>query len=87
MIQLRREPTRCDPSAYSRWHLYQLCWDGVLPAEVLDTKERGRLVSDLWGHGWTDAEIAAHTLMTTYTTARIRAQLGLAVRTNEKEIA
>jgi hypothetical protein len=32
----------------------------------------------LWKRGWTDAEIASHTLMSTYTTARIRSRLRLA---------
>lgn len=56
------------------------CWEGRLPAEVLTTADRERLVADLWELGWTDAEIAAHTLMTTYTTARIRQRLELPPR-------
>ncbi|MFD2421629.1 hypothetical protein [Amycolatopsis pigmentata] len=67
--------------------LYNACWRGELPAEALDTNTREHLVYDLWLHGWTDTEIAAHTSMTTYTAARIRARLGLAPHHARKEAA
>lgn len=50
---------------------------GELPAEALPTGERERLVGELHALGWSDDEIADHTRQTTYTTARIRARLGL----------
>jgi hypothetical protein len=49
-----------------------------VPAEVLPTRDREDLVWHLHERGWTDDEIAEHTFMTLYTTARIRARLGLA---------
>lgn len=57
--------------------LYRACVAGTVPAEALPTRLRERLVDELVRHGWTDIEIAAHTRMTTYTTARIRDALGL----------
>jgi hypothetical protein len=39
--------------------------------------ERERLVETLWERAWSDVEIASHTFMTTYTTARIRERLKL----------
>lgn len=57
------------------------CWRGDEPAEALAPVDPGaveHLVYDLWVQGWTDVEIATHTRMTSYTTARIRARLGLA---------
>ncbi len=60
------------------------CWRGDLPAEVLETGDRETLVHDLWSAGWTDVEIAIHTRMTTYTTGRIRARLGLAAHPSTK---
>lgn len=53
---------------------------GLEPAETLTTRERERLVGDLHALGWTDVEIAEHTRMTTYTTARIRARVARAHR-------
>lgn len=50
---------------------------GRLPAEALPTQLRWQLVIDLHSLRWTDVEIAEHTRMTTYTTARIRDSLGL----------
>lgn len=57
--------------------LYKLARLGVEPAEALPTFDRRRLVTELHRLGWTDVAIAAHTRMTTYTTARIRDALGL----------
>lgn len=67
-----------DSSAVSKAWLRQACLRGHMPAEVLTTRDREHLVHTLWKRGWTDAEIASHTLMTTYTTARIRSRLQLA---------
>ena len=60
-----------DPPLYRRARL------GLEPAEVLQTSDRRRLVLELHAAGWPDAEIAAHTRMTGYTTTRIREELGL----------
>ena len=61
----------------TRRRLYAACRAGNVPAEVLPPADRERLVGELWAAGWTDVEIATHTHMSTYTTARIRARLGL----------
>lgn len=68
---------RPDISPIARQRLYAACWRGDQPAEVLDTADREHLLYDLWRQGWTDAEIATHTRMTTYTAERIRTRLGL----------
>ncbi len=57
--------------------LYAAGLAGHEPAEALTTLDRRRLVAVLHAAGWTDGEIAEHTRMTTYTTARIRGDLGL----------
>lgn len=57
--------------------LYRQALDGTQPAEALPTHLRWRLVMELHRLGWLDVEIAEHTAMTTYTTARIRDCLGL----------
>lgn len=57
---------------------YQAARLGNEPAEALTTRDRQRLVTELHTLQWADHEIAAHTRMTTYTTARIRGSLGLA---------
>lgn len=57
--------------------LYQACLAGREPAESLPTRQRELLVAELCTTGWTDRQIASHTRMTLYTTARIRARLGL----------
>lgn len=57
--------------------LYGRALRGLEPAEALSTADRKRLLAELHGWGWTDAEVAAHTRLTTYTAARIRAALGL----------
>lgn len=56
---------------------YQAARNGQTPAEDLCTEDRHRLVTELHAWGWTDIQIAGHTRMTLYTTARIRAGLGL----------
>ena len=58
--------------------LYVLARSGRLPADALPTHVRWQLVVDFHSIGWTDVDIAEHTRMTTYTTARIRSSLGLA---------
>lgn len=55
------------------------CWNGELPAELLERGDRDQLIYELWKAGWTDAEVAAHTRLSTYTSARIRERLGLSV--------
>jgi DNA-binding NarL/FixJ family response regulator len=57
--------------------LWIACIAGREPAEALDTRDREDLVAELVGRGWSDAEIAVLTRMSTYTTARIRSWLGL----------
>lgn len=56
---------------------YQRALAGQEPAEALSTAERWRLMRTLCGWGWTDHQIAVHTLWSTYTVARIRHQLGI----------
>lgn len=56
---------------------YQAARLGLEPAEALVSGDRHRLVAELHGLGWDDQRIAAHTRMTTYSTARIRGALGL----------
>lgn len=67
------------PAPPQRLHpaLYRLCLAGREPAEVLPAEEREQLVRELHGLRWTDQQIADHTRMTLYTTARIRARLEL----------
>lgn len=60
-----------DPDAYLAAR------NGTEPAEALTQRDRHRLVAELHRLGWTDAQIATHTRMTTYTTGRIREHLGL----------
>lgn len=59
---------------------YQAARLGTEPAEALTTSDRARLVSELHTRGWEDRRIAALTRISTYTTARIREQIGLAPR-------
>lgn len=58
--------------------LWRACLLGQEPAESLHPRDREDLVAALVARGWTTAEIATLTRMTTYTTARIRARLELA---------
>lgn len=57
--------------------LYAAALAGDEPAEVLTMADRHRLVGLLHRWGWSDVDIAIHTRMTTFTTAEIRAGLGL----------
>lgn len=68
---------RPDTAPMARAKLYAACRRGDLPAELLDTADRERLVRWFWRLGWTDVEIATRTHMTTYTAARIRSRIGL----------
>lgn len=61
----------------ARRRLWHRCRRGEVPAELLDADERAQLVAWFWQCGWSDAEIAAHTRMSTYTTCRIRERLRL----------
>lgn len=57
---------------------WKQCLAGDEPAEILPARDREDLVYVLVHElGWTDREVAAHTRMTDYTTARIRERLGL----------
>ena len=69
------------------WIAWRLALNGDWPADALSTTDRAKLVGILHGRGWTDVEIAVHTRMTTYTTGRIRARLGLAPNTSDSEAA
>lgn len=65
-------------AARSDWRLWRACWEGREPAELLTTQDREDLVWQLHALGWSDGQIADHTWMTEYTTARIRERIGLA---------
>lgn len=67
-------PANSSPVLTERW---RACWEGIEPAESLDTTERELLVAFLVEARLTDRVIAAHTRMTLYTTARIRQRLEL----------
>lgn len=71
-------PAAPDATPRSDLALWRDCCAGVEPAEALHTRDREDLVAGLVERGWTDQQIATHTRMTTYTTARIRERLGLA---------
>lgn len=73
----RMPPTECPPAPRSKRWLWIQCWQGVMPAEALSTKDREDLVWNLVQQGWGDQQIAEHTRMTEYTTARIRERLEL----------
>ena len=55
--------------------LWDACCRGQEPAEALDARDREDLVAQLLECGWTLPEIAEHTRMTAYTTARIAARV------------
>lgn len=57
--------------------IYHRALAGQLPADALPTHLRWVLISNLHHEGWTDAAIAGHTLLTTFTACRIREALGL----------
>ncbi|GAB3670460.1 hypothetical protein GCM10027597_01770 [Saccharopolyspora tripterygii] len=64
------------PTARSPQRRWRACCRGELPAEALSTRDREDLVAELHTRGWTDAQIALHTRMSLYTTARIRDRIG-----------
>lgn len=78
-------PKRSQQGGSSRQ--YRACLEGDAPAEVLPTQVRELLVMVLHGRGWTDREIACHTRMTLYTTARIRSRIGLVANRVDQEVA
>lgn len=83
-------PSRPDCSPVWAQRLWVLCWRGQMPIEALaavDPAQRDALLTELWKLGWSDVEIATHTRMTTYTTGRIRARLGLAAHRAPKGAA
>lgn len=65
------------PEQRAQYRTWRQCCAGELPAEQLSTRDREDLIAGLHALGWTDVDIASHTKQTTYTTARIRARLGL----------
>lgn len=67
--------------------LWRACCAGREPAESLDWRDREDLVAALVERGWSDVEIATLTRMTTYTTARIRARLGMPANTSRRTAA
>lgn len=71
-----------DPDGRQHAQLLRDCRLGQQPAELLHPRDRQELVYDLWLAHWTDAEIATHTRMSTYTAARIRERMGLPARPN-----
>lgn len=77
-MSLRVSKPRPDTAGVSRAWLRRACLQGRMPAELLTTEDREHLVHTLWKRGWTDVEIASRTVMSTYTTARIRSRLKLA---------
>jgi hypothetical protein len=81
-LRIAQEPTV--PTARQRLRTWDRAVAGVEPAEALATGDRDQLVYELWQRGWTDREIAEHTQMTDYTTARIRTRLGLIARTTRE---
>lgn len=66
------------PGQRSNSGRWRACCAGELPAEALSTRDREDLLAELHERGWTDFEIAEHTRMSTYTTARVLDRLGLA---------
>lgn len=67
--------------------LYISCLAGKSPAEELSAVDRERLLRSLHARGWTDTQIAVHTLTTLYTTARIRSRMGLSSNVAQKGAA
>ncbi len=61
----------------AEWRVWKRCWEGTEPAEALPTRDREDLVWQMHELGWSDVQIAEHTRMSLYTTARIRNRLGL----------
>lgn len=72
-----RTPSRGPPERRGEWAAYRAAREGDLPAEALPTHLRWRLVAELHRAGLGDVEIAELTRLSTFTTARIRAGMGL----------
>jgi hypothetical protein len=83
----RAAPSSLPPVPRSRRWLWLACWDGRLPAEMLHSRDREDLVWHLVAAGWSDRQIAEHTRMTDYTTARIRSRLELPANDYYEEAA
>ena len=64
-------PTRELVAPRSPQWLWDACCRGQEPAEALDHRDREDLVAQLLRAGWSIPEVAGHTRMTVYTTARI----------------
>lgn len=64
-------------SPTTQWRHWCLALAGELPGEALRPKDSDRLLAELHGLGWTDAQIATHTSWSTYTVARMRDRLDL----------
>lgn len=73
--RLVADPAR--PTSRSNRDRWEGCCRGTYPAEVLSTRDREDLITELHALGWTDVEIAEHCMLSTYTTARIRDRLGI----------
>lgn len=63
--------------------LWLRCCAGLEPAEALHARDREDLVAELVRRGWSDLQIAEHTRMTCYTTARIRRAVGMPANRDE----
>lgn len=64
---------------WRRCRNYRHALRGQLPAEALTNRgDREQLIHQLWQAGWTDTQIAAHTMWTSHTVERIRDRLNLA---------
>jgi hypothetical protein len=72
-------PPKPDTQPLHYQRVWAAVWRGELPAEVLPTKDKERLVAELWAAGWSDLEIACHTKWSTYTVTRLRERLGLSL--------
>jgi hypothetical protein len=90
MIKPPSVPMPAAPLPHARvrdWRRYNAALSGTLPAEALDGAWRGLLIAELVGAGWTDEQIAVHTLWTEYTVARIRTAMGLTANHEQMEVA
>lgn len=74
-------PTPTPPDRSTNPRLRRAAYRGEIPGEELPRRDREDLIYDLWALGWSDAQIAAHTLWTEHTVERIRGRLGLNANT------
>ena len=70
----------------SPWRLWRRCWEGREPAESLTPQDREDLIGHLHRAGWSDEDMARHTRLSMYTTARIRDRIGLAPNQQNGEV-